>query len=503
MLDSNKSQDASDEEPFMFECPGQGGSLVVTEKEIIFRRNGGFLSPYKKGEKIIPHTDVVSIQHQKAGFASPGYIYIQLADTPASIKYGAAINHENAIVFMPNHNELYENVYKYLSSKINPVDNNLSLDLHESEQTPDLEDSQDVLSEETFIIECLGEGGSLTVKSTGIIFKRNGGFWSLHKKGEKNIEYSEMVGCQYQKITERTPGYIYFQLVDHPASVDYETAFGHENALIFIQDINQSFDKAYQYIRKLFSDSQSLFDQSSSKDDSTKNDNNESQFTAPSKKQVPQAEADLEDNYSLEDIDQSISNLCPENSAVENISNAKGDEINIIKNKHNPPALIQTQEPQNEPEITNINLVFEGDNGTLILTEYGITIKREARLFTAHPEGEKYILYRNMTAVQLKPVNITLGFIQFSFQGGRESLGKAVDAVSDENTIVFRSRDKEKEFRHAKEMIEQRMREAIEPRPQVSGGSDLDQLEKLASLRDKGIITEDEFQAKKKQILGL
>jgi hypothetical protein len=31
----------------------------------------------------------------------------------------------------------------------------------------------------------------------------------------------------------------------------------------------------------------------------------------------------------------------------------------------------------------------------------------------------------------------------------------------------------------------------------------MDQLEKLASLKDKGILTQEEFDAKKKQILGL
>jgi hypothetical protein len=33
--------------------------------------------------------------------------------------------------------------------------------------------------------------------------------------------------------------------------------------------------------------------------------------------------------------------------------------------------------------------------------------------------------------------------------------------------------------------------------------SDADELEKLASLRDRGILTNEEFQAKKAQILGL
>jgi hypothetical protein len=35
------------------------------------------------------------------------------------------------------------------------------------------------------------------------------------------------------------------------------------------------------------------------------------------------------------------------------------------------------------------------------------------------------------------------------------------------------------------------------------GQSELDQLEKLGALKEKGVITEDEFQAKKKQLLGL
>lgn len=37
--------------------------------------------------------------------------------------------------------------------------------------------------------------------------------------------------------------------------------------------------------------------------------------------------------------------------------------------------------------------------------------------------------------------------------------------------------------------------------PKVS--SDLDELDKLMSLKERGAITEEEFQAKKKQILGL
>lgn len=45
------------------------------------------------------------------------------------------------------------------------------------------------------------------------------------------------------------------------------------------------------------------------------------------------------------------------------------------------------------------------------------------------------------------------------------------------------------------------------PEDEAGEGSDVadvgEELEKLAGLRDKGILTEEEFQAKKKQILGL
>jgi hypothetical protein len=42
----------------------------------------------------------------------------------------------------------------------------------------------------------------------------------------------------------------------------------------------------------------------------------------------------------------------------------------------------------------------------------------------------------------------------------------------------------------------------VEPKPSASD-SDIDQLEKLADLKDKGVITEAEFEAKKTQILHI
>ena len=45
---------------------------------------------------------------------------------------------------------------------------------------------------------------------------------------------------------------------------------------------------------------------------------------------------------------------------------------------------------------------------------------------------------------------------------------------------------------------------AAAPPPQAaSGGSDLDELTKLAQLHEQGILTDEEFAAKKAQILGI
>lgn len=148
--------------------------------------------------------------------------------------------------------------------------------------------------------------------------------------------------------------------------------------------------------------------------------------------------------------------------------------------------------------------VFEGRSGTLVLTETGVIIKRVGGLLSGHTAGEKNIPYKSITAVQFKKAGITVGFIQFTLQGGIESKGGAFEAVKDENTVTFANEEKTKEFEQAKNIIEQRISIASGATGSVSNSSnDLEQLEKLASLRDKGILSEEEFQAKKKKILDL
>jgi len=84
--------------------------------------------------------------------------------------------------------------------------------------------------------------------------------------------------------------------------------------------------------------------------------------------------------------------------------------------------------------------------------------------------------------------------------GGSGTKSGLFRSTRDDNSINFHARNNEK-FEEAKKLIEERMAQIRQGTNTES--SNLNELEKLAELRDKGIITEAEFQQKKKQLLGL
>jgi hypothetical protein len=115
-------------------------------------------------------------------------------------------------------------------------------------------------------------------------------------------------------------------------------------------------------------------------------------------------------------------------------------------------------------------------------------------------QGDKEIQLRQISSIQYRRAGLaTNGYMQFTFMGGQETESGLFDATKDENTAKF-NRGQQRSFDATKVAIEQRIAALQQP---TALGSDLDQLEKLAALRDNGIIIEEEFQAKKKQLPGL
>ncbi|OGY23707.1 MAG: hypothetical protein A2172_00070 [Candidatus Woykebacteria bacterium RBG_13_40_15] len=143
---------------------------------------------------------------------------------------------------------------------------------------------------------------------------------------------------------------------------------------------------------------------------------------------------------------------------------------------------------------------YKGYNGTLMLTDTGVIIKRGLKgvlLGGGFLRGDKTIPYKSIVAVQLKKAGMTAGYIQLTLMGGSEAKSGLFESTRDENSINFYSNNEK--FEEAKKLIEERIGEGSKPKET----NFLDDLSKLAELKEKGILTEEEFQQKKKQILGL
>ena len=149
----------------------------------------------------------------------------------------------------------------------------------------------------------------------------------------------------------------------------------------------------------------------------------------------------------------------------------------------------------------------KGMNGQLHVYDNKVVISRKGFVgFVQHnAKGCKDIYIKNITGIQFKKASSLMrGYIQIVFSGSSESKGSTSDLIKDENAIIFKKRDNA-EFEKAKQTIETIMDSVNNPKKELqsSDNHSLNDLERLSELKDKGIITEDEFLAKKKQILGI
>ena len=147
----------------------------------------------------------------------------------------------------------------------------------------------------------------------------------------------------------------------------------------------------------------------------------------------------------------------------------------------------------------------DGVDANLLLLDDRIRIQRKEEKVFPHQgfRGDRAILFSQIASIRLKKATtLGSGFIQFLLSGRNES--GSHDAARDENTVMFKGTH-QAEFDRIKAAIEMKMTTArtIVTRPQPRAASYIEELEQLASLRNRGIITEDEFAAKKRQILGI
>jgi len=147
--------------------------------------------------------------------------------------------------------------------------------------------------------------------------------------------------------------------------------------------------------------------------------------------------------------------------------------------------------------------VLEGVNGQVELYDDKVIIKRKgalAKITQGFTKGDKTIYLRQVTGIQLKlGGNLVNGYIQFTVPGGNEKSKGAFEATQDENSVMFKKSSNDIAI-SMKNKIEELQRKKDNNHNSLSGA---DEILKYKQLLDNGIITQEEFNSKKKDILGL
>lgn len=154
---------------------------------------------------------------------------------------------------------------------------------------------------------------------------------------------------------------------------------------------------------------------------------------------------------------------------------------------------------------------IEGDSKTMIVYENKVVLEAEKGLLLAAMganQGQKTFTYESISSIEFEQATLMgNGRITFNIQGdnGRTSvmsIGKMVAGVQNDNTFQYQKRNQNEEVLAAKNYIEDQMIKAKRaPQAVVNAVSPADEIRKYKQLLDDGIISQAEFDEKKKQLL--
>ncbi|OPX63325.1 MULTISPECIES: DUF4429 domain-containing protein [unclassified Methanoregula] len=189
-----------------------------------------------------------------------------------------------------------------------------------------------------------------------------------------------------------------------------------------------------------------------------------------------------------------------------------GTRISNLKARFCPKCLvlinwdsIKPLPPDPFSKTAGIIMDFYGSNGQIELYKDKLVIRREgflAVLSHGFTKGDKTIYLNQITGIQFRQAGLIVGYIQFTLPGGIESKKGVINAAYDENTVTFERSQNEDAIR-LKEKIEELVQKM---RLNTGGGqaaSNADEIRKFKQLLDDGIISRDDFERKKKELLGL
>ena len=147
-------------------------------------------------------------------------------------------------------------------------------------------------------------------------------------------------------------------------------------------------------------------------------------------------------------------------------------------------------------------LFAKGNNGIITIDGDWLTIDRKRFGRAGHSQGDRRIPLASITAVQMQPARLfTNGFIRFTVPGSPQFRGGLQNAMRDENAVTFRW-GQDRGFNMVRAAVEQHITAHPAGAPTGAGKPDIpEQIKKLGELREQKLITDEEFEAKKAELL--
>ena len=146
------------------------------------------------------------------------------------------------------------------------------------------------------------------------------------------------------------------------------------------------------------------------------------------------------------------------------------------------------------------NLLYElkGNGRTLLVYE--------EKLIFQWATDKKVVDMVNVESVEFSPASMwTNGYLSVGIKGEIKNSNGVKGAVNNLSSVIFfpkLNKVGEEIYNYLKQQIERNKKPEVVIQ-QVNNVSPADELRKYKELLDDGIITQDEFDAKKKQILGI
>jgi Protein of unknown function (DUF2510)/Short C-terminal domain len=159
------------------------------------------------------------------------------------------------------------------------------------------------------------------------------------------------------------------------------------------------------------------------------------------------------------------------------------------------------EEKQATPDPPTI--YAKGVNGQITISGDWVTIERKGLGRIGHSKGDRRIPLGSITAGQMRRAgSLATGFLKFSVPGSPAVRGGLKAATEDENSVVY-TKKHQADFEAIRAHVEAYISQKHVPRPAPQTGEPeiTDQLKKLGELRDSGVLTEQEFENKKTELL--